>query len=42
MAKPVMSSEPLAERALARRRRPVDGDDHARSEDARASLRYGK
>ena len=31
MAQAVMRGEPLAERALAGRRRSVDGDDHARS-----------
>ena len=31
MAQPVMGGEPLAERALAGRRRSVDGDDHDRS-----------
>ena len=32
VAQPEMRREPLAERALARRRRSVDGDDHARFE----------
>ena len=31
MAQAVMRRESLAERALARGRRPIDGDDHARS-----------
>ena len=31
MAQPVMRGEPLAERALARRRRPVDRNDHEKS-----------